>query len=312
MIYSSDDRTPAHFSVRAVFLLLLIISATVRILLALQPRIASTYVDELLYLKIAQNLWLRGTPTVWGLPMKFSKLLYSVLLSPFTAVQDSTVRLTAISVMNALLVSSSLIPGYFLGRRVLKNDFHLSLALLVLALSPNMGFSLTYMAENLFLPLALWGFWLADRFLSDIAERIPNPLSGFMLGFFCFFLYLTKEAGGAFLGAVMAVSLASGFFRKEKRGPLMLTCSALLLGFLVPFLVFRLTVFAGAGYSYSGQISSCVFSFDRLAFVLCSALKILLFSCTVFCSSRWFCRCFVRKLCHPDIGICWLSVCCIC
>ena len=42
----------------------------------------------------------------------------------------------------------------------------LAACLLLLALSPNLSFSLTFMSENLYLPLLLWTFWATHRLLS--------------------------------------------------------------------------------------------------------------------------------------------------
>ena len=144
-------------SVKLFFALLLLISTAVRFLLSFYSKTAVTYNDELFYLELSQNIWLRGTLNVYAAPIRFTKLLYPLLLSPFYAVDDGLLRTRLISAFNTLLISSSLIPGYLLAKRVLKKDSHIMLALLALALSPNLLFSLTFMAENLYY-LAYYGY----------------------------------------------------------------------------------------------------------------------------------------------------------
>ena len=131
------------------FFLLLFASSVLRVLLSVFPKSAVTYNDELFYLELAQNLFNRGTATVYTAPLHFTKLLYSLLLAPFYAVKDGLLRTRLISAFNALLLSSSLVPGYLLAKRTLKKTGHIVFVLLFLALSPNLLFSVTFMAENL-------------------------------------------------------------------------------------------------------------------------------------------------------------------
>ena len=259
----------------SLFWLVFICSTIPRIVLAFFPHISTTYTDELIYLELAQNFWREGTLSVYHIPLKFSKLLYPLIISPFTILQDSAVRMTAISVFNALLVSSALIPGYLLARNILKKKSHLLLSLIILALSPNMLFSLTFMSENLYLPLLLWGFWLIYRFLSADTQHQINPVRGLAIGVFCFALYLVKEAGAAFIAATGITVSVLAILHRNKRKQHFLSLVWILAGFLVPFLLVRLIVFSGAAYSYSGQINlSNLFSASKMLFVLYSVLCI--------------------------------------
>ena len=253
------------------FAVVLALSAGLRVLLTLLPdRSVSIYPDELIYLELAQNLFLRGTLTVYRTPLAFSKLLYPLLLSPFYAIPSPEARLTALSVFNALLISSVLIPGWLLARRLLKKPWQIRLFLLLLALSPNMGFSFPFMAEALYAPLLLWGFYFAVCWLQKPERRLLPPL----LGFWSFLLFFTKESGLCFLAALLPLLLRPCVTRRSLRaaGPAL----AGLAGFVLPWLAAELICFGGPVFTYAAQVSAgSLATPGRVAFFLFAAAMML-------------------------------------
>lgn len=272
-------RTPRIF-----FLLLLVCSTAVRVFLSVFPKMAVTYYDELIYLELAQNIWRKGLLTVCTAPIHFTKLLYPLLLSPFYLIRDGMVRTAAISAFNALLVSSALIPGYLLAKRILKKDWQVNLSLLLLALSPNALLSVSFMAESLYLPLLFWGFYFAYRVFEN---RIPSLQSSLLLGLWAFLLYLTKEVGAAFLAAAAAgYALRAAKGEKKHRGKLLSGAGAFLGAFLIPFLLLRFTVLNQAGYTYAEQATfSNLQTPSQLVYLLYACGMLLLYfllSCGYF------------------------------
>lgn len=259
---------------RLFFVLLLVASTAVRVIVSVFPKTAMTYNDELFYLEIAQNLWLKGSVTVYSAPIRFTKILYSVLIAPFCAVTDGVLRTQLISGFNALLLSSALIPGWLLARRMLKNNLHTAFSMLFLALSPNLLLSLTFMAENLYCPLLMWGLYALYRFLT--AKR-PRPVYALLLGALAYLLYFTKESGAAFL-----LGLAVMFVAVRSFASLGLS----LLGFVLPWLAVKLLVFRDVGYTYAAQASfSGLSTASQLMFLLYGCLITALF---FLVSSLWF------------------------
>ena len=260
---------------KIIFLLILSVSTAVRVLLSLFPKTACVYNDELFYLELAQNIWNRGSFTVYTTPLHFTKLLYPLLLSPFYAVKDGALRVQLISAFNALLLSSSLIPGYLLAKRTLKKTSHITFVILFLALSPNLLFSVTFMAENLYYPLLLWGFYAAYRFFTSDSQK---PLHAFFLGVLAFLIYFAKEVGAAYAAAVAAALLAGRMGNKKGRKEVYLPLGLYLLGILVPYLLLRFTLLSGMGYSYSAQVSfSNLSGAPQLLYLLYAAGMMLLF-----------------------------------
>lgn len=256
------------------FLILLAVSTTLRILVSIFPKSAVIYNDELFSLELAQNIWLRGSISVYAAQVHYTKLLYPLLISPFYAVTDGLLRSRLISGFNALLISSSLIPGYLLARKLLHNNLHIALSLIILALSPNLLFSVTFMSENLFCPLLLWAF-LAVYCL--IEKENFTPLRAILLGLLGFLLFFVRESGAAFFIALAALLLFVHSFAAFGYS---------LAGFLVPALLLRFTVFHGFGFanSWASAISS-LSNASHLMYLFYATGIILLF---FLLSAFWF------------------------
>lgn len=270
-----ERRERRRFPVRAFVWTLFAVQLAVRIAVSVFTKIGTTYGDELLYLELSQSLWTRGTLALYGLPVKFSKILYPLALSPFYAIQDPMARMTAISVFNAVLVSGAMIPGYLLARRILRDDRLLCLAMAVLALMPDMFFSATFMAENLYLPLLLWGFCFAYR---TFEQERPKTGSAFLLGGWAFLLYLAKEAGAAFAAAGFCIYAVRVFRTKETRKEALLQLLAYSAALLVPFFLVRLTVFGRVPYSYEDQAGAGnLDSIGKWGFLAYAAFYMLLY-----------------------------------
>ena len=248
-----------------------------RILMTLGPRTVTIYYDELFYLELAQNIWQGVGLSVYAAPVHFTKLLYPLVLSPCYAVADAAARMTVIGIVNALLCTSALIPGYLLACRMLRKDGHILLTVLLLAVAPDMGFSMTFMAENLYLPLLLWGFYFACRAWE---KEDGSPARFLLSGFWAFLLYAAKEAGAAFPAGM--ILLLSGLLVRDRKDRILrkkrladLACFA--LAFTVPAVLVRLTLLRDVGYSYQSQVSfSRLTSAADWGYLLSSALQLLL------------------------------------
>lgn len=238
----SSGRSAQSKGMRWLIFFIFVVSTVARVLLSIFPKFAVTYDDELFYLEIAQNIWLRGSISVYSAPIRFTKILYSLLISPFYAVSDGMLRTRLISGFNALLLSSSLIPGWLLAQRILKKTSLIILAMLFLVLSPNLLFSLTFMAENLYYPLLMWSFLALYLYLMKEKKSRRFAL---LLGFLAFLLYMTKEIGAAFLFSLVVLFAVSRSWSS-------LIYS--LAGFACPYLIVRLAVFGLLGYTYADQL----------------------------------------------------------
>ena len=221
---------------RTAFLVLFILSAVIRAVLSAYAKSGLVYEDELINLELAQNIWLRNSFLVHHAPLNSACILYPLLISPFYAISASIPRLCAISVFNALLVSSALIPAHFLAKRFCREPRHHILALAVLAISPNLGLSAAFTAENLMIPLFLWGVWFLVKSFDHDPAASGYPL---LLGIWSLLLCLTHQTGPAFPAAVFVLYLCS-FSGSRDRNPDSFRNGIIFLGSsLLPFLLLR-------------------------------------------------------------------------
>lgn len=248
-------------------LAMIILNVVVRSIVSVFSKSAILYFDELFYLKLAQNIWGSGQLTVYHQAVSFSKILYSVLLSPFYAIGDPVIRVKAISFLNVLLVSSSLIPGYLLARSVLRSDRFVALSVVLLSVLPETVYCTLFMAENLQIPLLIWGFYFAYRALSEKKWTYAS-----LLGFWCFLLYLNKETGLAFFGSCLAALLVSVVTEKNQRTSWK-SIAGFAISFITPFIVVKLTMFRGMDYTYKNQIHD-IFSCQTIGYVIWAAFQL--------------------------------------
>ena len=257
-----------RFGSSAFFILLLIACTAVRVVLALLSEAGTVCRDETLNLELAQNICLYGKMNVYGTQSGFSSILYPVLLSRFFGIGDPDVRMKAVSVLNALLISSALIPGWLLCRKVLKKDIQRIIALTLFAASASFWFSESYMAECLFIPLAMWEIWFL---LLAFENGIPGPLMSGALGLWTYLVFITAPAGTAMaVGALAlfvyeAVQGAAG--KKVLTGFLSFTAT-----FVIAYLLVMVICFSGKPYLYPEFTGSAVDSPEKLLFGMYAGL----------------------------------------
>ena len=221
---------------------LLLVCFAVRLTLALLPRAAGS-AEDVINLTLSKNIWLRGSLAIYALPASAPHLLYPLLISPVWAIGDAVLRMTVLAVINAVLISSALIPGWLLARRYLKKRGSIRIALLMLALSPSLGFSMTYMAENLYLPLLLWGILFLSQAISGKARNILQAL---LLGVWSFLLCITHVSGFAFLASAGIVMVTKLRIHPANRKQILSSLSAFAAGAFFPLLLYCLMIPAEA------------------------------------------------------------------
>jgi hypothetical protein len=114
--------------------------------------------DEMIYALLGRSLWETGHLSILGADTGFYSLLYPLLVGlPYgvLGVEDAH---RVVQLAQALVLSSTAIPVYLWGRRLMRPRYALLAAALTLAL-PGLGFSALVMSEALFLPLVTLALW---------------------------------------------------------------------------------------------------------------------------------------------------------
>lgn len=178
----------------------------------------STYNDELLYTSIARSLNRHQSVLVYNTFYNFRKILYPLLIAPAYISHDLVQQEDIIACLNCLFLSLGSIPVYLLAKRFLKNCIYIFLVCILYLISSDWAYSLTFMSESLYLPMALMGIWLTVIVLDQTENLLicDNPLEvtdvmpqkqsvctmrnklrlfykHILLGFYYWLMYLCKE-----------------------------------------------------------------------------------------------------------------------
>ncbi len=185
-----------------------------------------TWGDSYLYLSRARNLARLALPVIDNLCGPAYPPLYSFLLSPAYLVgSNPESSYQAALMIGALLGSTILFPAFLLHRHLTgKTDSSVAIAALIGGLSVSVGYGLTVMAENLFLPLFAWFCLLVVRY------RRPDIRQAVGLGLLLSCLILTKSLARAILpGVLLLVAGTIGESGERRRVPLAVAATAMAL-----------------------------------------------------------------------------------
>jgi len=248
-VYRLQRVVSARASVALWLIAIAVFSIALRIVLLSEVHGPWVFMDELGYQKLAQSLGQNGHLALFDKTGLSLSPLYSVVLAPIYALGASAPAAYAwIKIVNAVLMSLSVVPIYKIARFVLPRRSSLVAAALS-ALAPLMYYSALAMSENLAYPLFLASIWAML-----VAVRSPSRRADAVL------LISIVAASAArlqlvvlFPAALTAVVLARALTRKRsekfkdllsdswKQHRLLLGCAAGFLVVLATGRVFALT-----------------------------------------------------------------------
>ena len=255
-------------------IILFIISTIIYFLLSNHVKVLYVYYDELRYYGFARNFANGKGLFLYNIPYTDQKILYDVLLIPAFWISDKFKQLSAIALINSILVTSGIFPIYILGKRVIKNNFNLLLCLILYCFFSDLNFSQTFMSENLFIPLALWGIVLYD----GLFYKTKNKFYSILIGIFTYALYMTKEISIVFLIAwllIIIIKIINSGIKKSKEE--IVQFSIIIITFGVLFFLIQNTIFKGMENTYGSQIQN--------VFAVKGGIKYVLYSCFIYYSN---------------------------
>ena len=197
----NNEKSNSYPSPRILLLLLFVASFVIRFCAADFEKFIIFYPDELLYYQIAENIAHGNFLNIYNLPTAFQKILYSLCLAPAFFFESIESQSHSIAAINALLVSSIIFPMYFIGKLFFENKNKIIFICFLSILLSDLSYSVTFMSENLFLPLGAWVFYF---FIKIILENRLNILLSILSGILSYMLYLCKEVGILLLAAFCA------------------------------------------------------------------------------------------------------------
>ena len=243
-------------------LILFICSLAVRYILSDFVKTLYVYGDELLYYQIADHMLTHRGIAVYNAVTTFKKIFYSFLLMPGLIAKDSVLRGHMLALINAGLMSSSIFPVYFLAKEHISDKVRILLLCGISIIMPDLVYSMTFMSENAFLPMALWLVYLFTILFKNEEKNQRSILLSIGIGVLAYFSYFCKDVALVFLAAYILFEVYNLFIRIRARQDFkdILIHLALILGVFmvfskgVDFLLFRPRAVAAAsssGSSYS-------------------------------------------------------------
>jgi glycosyltransferase involved in cell wall biosynthesis/4-amino-4-deoxy-L-arabinose transferase-like glycosyltransferase len=188
-----------------------ILSVVVQLALGLRLRSPWIMVDELVYSDMARSFAATGHFLIRGEHGNYGPV-YPLLLSPVYALLGPMSEVYRWArVVDALVMSSAVLPAYLLARRVVRTPAALVAAALAVAI-PSMAYVGTLMTENAFYPIFLW---LAFALVCTL-ER-PTLRNQLVLLALCVLAFLTRAQAVALVGAVLIAPLVLAWIERGRR-----------------------------------------------------------------------------------------------
>lgn len=189
---------------------LFFVCSLIRFFLISYPRTFYVYNDELRFYQMAENFIHGHGFKVYNSNTSYEKVLYSLLISPAFLLKTRIAQQRLIAIFNCLLICSTVFPSYLLARKMeLSKKTQVLTAVVVLSFS-EMSYSMTYMSEVLFLPLATWAIYLLYLFINEAEIKRKCRLS-IILGPVLYALYMTKEVALVFIVSIIIYYLLENF-----------------------------------------------------------------------------------------------------
>ena len=219
------------------------------------PKVLCVYPDELRYLHLSDAIANQGQILIRDSPSNFSKILYPLALYPASWFSGTEYYITAISVINSVLMTLVVPLCLWLAKLFDLNKTGTVFLLIMAVMVPDRVYAMTFMSENLYLPLGIFALIFAWKWMEMDVDEPHYLMYAGAYGFLVYLLYLNKEVGIVFLLAYAMVLLyrCVTIPTLRKWGTLFRMC--------VPFFVFsviyvgmKLTLFSGMENVYSAQL----------------------------------------------------------
>ena len=240
----------------ALAAILFLVGTALHILWGWFPKSIDVMPDEMRYLDTARSLFSGDGLVLRGEPSTFQKILYPIALMPALLFSDGQAQVHAINVLNSIYACSTVFPVFVIARRMFRQTAPIVASMIAAMLMPDLMYSMTFMTESLYIPIALWLVALCWRcFESSGNAELACAIGA---GALTYLVYLCKEVAWMFVIAFVAWYVIAGVRRRRSPSQAAMAVGLYLIGFLGPFLVLKLTLFSGMLNSYAQ------FSFDIL------------------------------------------------
>lgn len=244
---------------KKILILLFLLTTAVYFSLSNHIKMIYVYGDELGYYGIARSLANLNGIYIYNTTYLDQKILYDVFIIPAFWFSSKLMQISAISFINAVLVSSGIFPVFILGKNVIKNNFYILLCILLYCFFSDLTFSQTFMSENLYLPLAMWGIVLYEKLINSWLVNKNKKLTlkeygySIFLGIFTYLLYMTKEIAIVFIITLLTLVIKK-MINKESLKKEFIQLVLIIITFTIMYIFMKNTIFRGMENRYAVQV----------------------------------------------------------
>ena len=258
-------------------LLLMFCSVGIRFCFADFNKSFLVYSDELRYLSLADSIAHGRGLEIYNIESGYQKIFYSLLLAPAYLLSNRIITIRVIALINVCLMSSGIIPVWLLGKKFLLSPHLRVLVCVLYLLGPDMTYSMTFMSETLYIPMAIWLiYFLCNLFEIEYNSR-KKIIFSILIGVYIYLMYLTKEVALVFLLVIPALRIMEYIYERlnniDFSSRVRFKCvffESLLVftSFLGCYLIMKSTLFAGWGNSYNQMSLDILLEDGRIRYLL--------------------------------------------
>ncbi len=165
-------------------------------------------------------------------------------------------QVKVINILNSIYASLSVFPGLLLAKKLFKKPALIILSMVIVIITPDLMTSMSFMTEPLYMPLTLTLIYLCWCTFESSGKK--QLILSFFCGLVCYAVYLCKEVAWMFLIAFVALYIINMIKKRKTVREGIASIILIAVGFFIPFIIMKMTLFAGLNNSYSQ------FSFDIL------------------------------------------------
>lgn len=282
---TKNQNRSTNISKKAAVVLFLIVyplTVLIRYLLAIKTHYYTTVlIDEHLYYSIARSIANGEGLLFMGQPANYTSILYPFLISPiYRLFPEGTDFFRLIQLFNICVMNLSLIPLYYLGKRISKSD-KLAAAIAVLSLLlPDMALGGMLLSESVLYPLFFTTAFCAYRYFSD--RRVKDLIWIGILGGLILF---TKPGQAVTAFVILLYATIKGFRLRDKRSSFSgIAGIACMMGiYAIGLLAVRLLLHQTSGvigvYSDQLQVADGLYLWDFFRALILSPFYFILMCC---------------------------------
>ncbi len=204
-----------------LFVLAVYIASTVfRFIIGNYFRNIHIYTDDQLYYQLAESFAQGRGFKVCNADRPY-RILYPILISPAFLFKDRHVQMSVIQFINSAVISSAIFPFAIMVRKVLENKRMRLMAYIFFFLSADLCYSMTFLSENLFLPMGMWVICITMLYVWNPKHDLAGDhIRAAVTGLLVYLTHMVKNAAILLIPIVIAMIFLDtvwGYIKEKDR-----------------------------------------------------------------------------------------------